>query len=568
MKWIPCAAHLMNLVVSSSLVHVKNLIKRAAILVRYFKKSSILTDDLLKTVAKLQNDPNHDEISDYTSLKQRNNTRWNSVYDMIFSLVQNKVAIIELLGEKTVANLPNKGKHLKNWKVNLKEEQWESLNELKDILLPFKMFTKTMSLKSRPSISMLLPLITKLIRDLESQPVVTFSPCVKKVVSSLSIQIKKRFEYLDDPLFLQATLMDPSTKGFLSEIFKTEKQSFIVSADAWCKKNDIQLEIATAIDDGSWLQDKLIPTNSPTSLLLDTRWRLGFAYLPRDILSHFNNSEHPLHYKSLYVKYCGIPAASVEVERLWSRAGQIYSDKRNRMSDETLSCELFLKMNNKIQDSGKAQFNSQINDFKTVNTSDLSNTLLSTGMKKVFLPSEGVDEEDAADASDIDCQGDQELQLIVEEENDLSECDFESERSSEEEADFWGRSKAPKNFNNNIHKLLSNKRKRTDTVAPLANEARQKRMKRTNQVRWIPQLGDFVSVAYEEDCKCNLGLTACKCENVWFQGTVISDLIYDTEKILGRNIAGFNVKFHHTEDDYDHVEFEKGGTNERWVLNA
>jgi hypothetical protein len=468
MHWIPCAAHLMNLVVSGSLINVKNLIKRAAILVRYFKKSSKLTDKLLKKVGEFQ--------TEYTSLKQRNNTRWNSVYEMIDSLVKNRRAIEheDLLGKKTNNQNLRNAKELKNNKVNLKNEQWESLIHLKDILLPFKIFTKMMSVNSRPSISMLLPLITKLFSQLETLDTTPFSPLIKKVVSSLSSQLVKRFDYLKDPIFLQATLIDPATKSWLPENhFLTEKQDFILKADNWCKHNNNDvLENETQETSTSWFAQKT-SINSPTSILLDSRWKFGSGYAPSDVLAYFDNSEHPSYFKSLYIMYCGIPAASVEVERLWSRAGQIYSDKRNRMFDQTLSCELFLKMNYKVNIPSNNGSDSRILDFKNPNAYSFE-ALAQTELQKIFPCSKFSEVvETGDDASEIDCENDEELKLLVEEEDHLSECDTENSCDADE-LDFWGRSNAPKNFNNNLTLLSSQKRKRADSTTSFSPEAKKK----------------------------------------------------------------------------------------------
>src|SRR4051794_8143571 len=84
MKWVPCGAHLMNLVVNSGLKLVANLIDRASYLVRFFKKSVQMNDLLVSTHQALTSDD-----SNFPTLKQRNNTRWNSVYDMLHSLSSN-----------------------------------------------------------------------------------------------------------------------------------------------------------------------------------------------------------------------------------------------------------------------------------------------------------------------------------------------------------------------------------------------------------------------------------------------------------------------------------------------
>lgn len=98
-----------------------------------------------------------------------------------------------------------------------------------------------------------------------------------------------------------------------------------------------------------WFSFALADIDSPTTSLLASRWRSGFNNKSStEVLTYFNNSERPDYYKSLYVQVCGIVAASVEVERLWSLAGHIFSVKRNRMHDNTLANELFLKTNLKV----------------------------------------------------------------------------------------------------------------------------------------------------------------------------------------------------------------------------
>ncbi len=41
-------------------------------------------------------------------------------------------------------------------------------------------------------------------------------------------------------------------------------------------------------------------------------------------------------------------AASVDVERLWSQAGNIVTDRRNRLMEEKLTAELFVKFNKDV----------------------------------------------------------------------------------------------------------------------------------------------------------------------------------------------------------------------------
>jgi len=85
---------------------------------------------------------------------------------------------------------------------------------------------------------------------------------------------------------------------------------------------------------------------------------------------------------------------------------------------------------------------------------------------------------------------------------------------------------------------------------------------RINSVLWFPAIDDKVLIAYPNDCRCRKSLIDCVCMNVWFPGTVESELIYDREK----KCYGFNVIFDEGGDD--HVEWDKGGKNARWLLSG
>lgn len=161
---------------------------------------------------------------------------------------------------------------------------------------------------------------------------------------------------------------------------------------------------------------------SPTAYLLNSRWKHTLDdYSAHNVSIYFENSEFPSHFKSLYALCCGIPAASVEVERLWSRAGQIFSERRNRMFDQTLSCELFLKMNAgiiQIQRRGNENI-SYINPLAKLQP--MSPVEVALAIEDEIFP---ILEED--DASDIDCSDDEELKRLVEEEDNLYDSEDES----------------------------------------------------------------------------------------------------------------------------------------------
>ena len=193
-----------------------------------------------------------------------------------------------------------------------------------------------------------------------------------------------------------------------------------MKVDQWVNQNEIQ----KISDKDEWFGDTLSPNNSPTTALLVARWRHGFSSSsPKDVLAYFDNTDNPIHYRSLYVEFCGIIAASVEVERLWSKAGQIFSDKRNRMKDETLSRELFLKMNRKVPTPEKHK--SHVEDFKKIKISELSLNIQPSDIEKAFGDIVEVIQQAEDDASEIDCEEDEDLKEIVHEAEE-----FDSEEAS------------------------------------------------------------------------------------------------------------------------------------------
>jgi len=99
------------------------------------------------------------------------------------------------------------------------------------------------------------------------------------------------------------------------------------------------------------------------------------------------------------------------------------------------------------------------------------------------------------------------------------------------------------------------------------NEARKKKCIRNMKFfsDWVPVKGDVVVVAFPGDCKCGKvnEIRKCVCKNIWWDGQVVSSLIYDRKK----KVHGFNVDF--DDGDSDHVEYyaDEPGKNDRWVVN-
>jgi hypothetical protein len=144
-------------------------------------------------------------------------------------------------------------------------------------------------------------------------------------------------------------------------------------------------------------------------------------------------------YRFCYIQFCGIVAASVDVERLWSQAGNIVTDQRNRLMDAKFAAELFVKFN---KDVPLIQANGPFQQMQLDLSKLFENNVLPP-VEPTFpiqveqeIENESVDEE----WSDEEMRG---LAQEVEEEFAMANVD-----------PYWSNSDATKHFGNSIKELL------------------------------------------------------------------------------------------------------------------
>lgn len=154
-----------------------------------------------------------------------------------------------------------------------------------------------------------------------------------------------------------------------------------------------------------------------------------------------------------YILFCGIVAASVDVERLWSSAGNIMNDKRNRLMENHLACELFIKFNRHISTLPQPR----ARDLKINVSSLLDNT-------KPFIAAETIVDLQAQDQQFQDEAEDEENEKAEDEDEESSYDDPElailaeefDEEAKATEADFsWSRSSASKHFGNALEEIMN-----------------------------------------------------------------------------------------------------------------
>ena len=343
-----CFAHMLH----NSLKHsfeapeIQKLLKKIRELVKYFRFSPLKNNKLTMMQQKL----NVAQIK----LKFDVDTRWNSVYDSIERLIKSKQAIVNLgLEDLEIAELT----------LNL--EEWQEIEDLRNSLTDFKDITEILSTSQTPSISMLKPLIFIISNNILSIKEEDGDICrtIKHLIFEDFSQRIKGYQNVDDLLIL-SSLLDPRFKNmnYLTQFEKSKaqkllKEKFLLYSQKYkedpnniLEENNNQTKRVLINTDAL----KKVFTFSNTSLNQKTdEFKEINKYLNIDEL---NICEDPLcWWKENFNKFrilslvardflC-VPATSVPSERVFSKAGNIVSNKRSSLSSKFIDKLIFLAEN-------------------------------------------------------------------------------------------------------------------------------------------------------------------------------------------------------------------------------
>ena len=203
--WVPCLAHVMNLVVKNGLsdAGIESILKTHRKIVKQYRQSGLFRNGLK-------------EAGFSKVLLPDVPTRWNSVYMMVERNLQAKYCITQKLPVISEGEEPpsmNEGK--KAWKRRMTEQQWTTSSTLLALLKPILLITKCLEENELPTFSLTLPLCWSLFRHLK-----TFSssndPIIQKVASSMKDSLEKRVDnILGESMhnnYWAATFFDPRTR--------------------------------------------------------------------------------------------------------------------------------------------------------------------------------------------------------------------------------------------------------------------------------------------------------------------------------------------------------------------
>lgn len=335
-RHIPCYAHMLNLVAQKSIDKTPNLPELIAAvkrIVTWFKQCVAASDELRRE-------------SDL-KLIQDVSTRWNSTFYMIERFLKLRPAINNIINCHTSAP------------EMLNAKQMIDLTEVCEILQPIEITTREVCGEKYVTCSKVIPLTRLLtIKVTGFEPKQTIGVNLKNNVLE---EIKKRLLQTENVNTLAvATLLDPRFKNIhfqdalaCSRAIRSIKE---LISDIETNEND-QLTETRPVEEETvdiW-QDHYKLVNEKNNILSDQR----DTSMPLELQIYLktpvaNLKQNPLHLwkvlestcpnlKKISLKYLCCTATSTASERLFSKAGYLLYQQRNRLKGKHLSKLIFLQ---------------------------------------------------------------------------------------------------------------------------------------------------------------------------------------------------------------------------------
>ncbi|CAG4976870.1 unnamed protein product [Parnassius apollo] len=342
-KQIPCFAHTLNLIVQSALKEIKDITTKIKQIVELFRRSPF-SSERLKNMQKKLDEP-------LLKIKQDVSTRWNSTYDMFERVLKIKNSVMSTIA----IDYPDT--------INMTSEDIEVLDSAIEILSFFKDVTEEMSSEKNVTISEVI-LISNTLKKKCLKFLSTPHPdCILRMTQVLLNEISTRFSCIEENnIFAESTILDPRFKkyGFENEYAYSKACTNIkamagrIQIQSTCTSEPPSSSPSRKRKHSIWNEfdeqvDMIIKNINPTAGgIIEVDKYLEEPLLPRsqDPAKWWfvKKDAYPRLYK-LFLKRLCIVATSVPSERTFSKAGQVLTERRNRLSGNKVAQILFLHSN-------------------------------------------------------------------------------------------------------------------------------------------------------------------------------------------------------------------------------
>ncbi|XP_042073325.1 zinc finger BED domain-containing protein 4-like [Haplochromis burtoni] len=351
LKHAICIAHTLNLVVKKALdqtPELSDIRAKSRKIVGYFR-SSTSAKERLSVVQEQLRKPQH-------KLLQEVETRWNSTYNMLQRLFEQREPVGAALASLTTDIPP------------MSSEEFGIISECLVVLAPFNDATTELSQEKRVSGSKVIPLLTMLDHCLNEQMVEP--PSIgSSLAQKLRMLLREKLDKIQTmSIMFLATLLDPRFRklGFLSPARASEAEKRLKAECASVMRasttssstpppqpSTSQSVEAVSHGNNLWRHlDESVRQTQTQNVTADANIEVQRYMMEPNIgrledpLKYWGRQKYVYpHLYKLALTYLCTPASSVPCERVFSKAGEILSKKRNRLRPATVEKLLFLNKN-------------------------------------------------------------------------------------------------------------------------------------------------------------------------------------------------------------------------------
>lgn len=350
-RHLGCFAHTINLIVQRGLREIEPTLNKFRRIVEFFKRSSHALSKLNQTQEQMQ--------QQVLKLKIDVCTRWNSTLDMLDRLCRRREAIIS-----TLAILQHE--------IILSPTDWDIANHAISILQIFNDVTCDISAEKNVSISKVILFVSAMENHLLEFKATLPLRELQVMLEIYLKEITERFKNLENnELVAQATLLDPRFKkyGFTNinkannavELLKSKIKLFRDESVNVNKSEEINKSVQLEESEDSRQKSSMlwksfdekvnkirVPSNPTAAAILEIDKYMAEPLIDRHedplLWWYQRKNIYPKLYALVQRRLC-ITATSVPCERIFSKTGQIVSERRNRLKSSKISEIIFLHVN-------------------------------------------------------------------------------------------------------------------------------------------------------------------------------------------------------------------------------
>ncbi|KAB5526077.1 hypothetical protein PHYPO_G00147550 [Pangasianodon hypophthalmus] len=344
---LPCMADSLQLAVAEGVMSqrsIADLIASGRRIVGHFKHS-LLAYSRLQSIQKQLGQP-------IKRLQQDVPTRWKSTVYMLQSLLEQKRALCAYGADYDLPSM-------------FTGSQWKLVENMISLLVPFEELTQQIS-SSTASAADVIPSIRALTRLLEKTAETDHG--VKTLKATLLEAVQKRFRDIEsERLYSIATILDPRHKDrYFPHALKPQIRGLL--SDVLATGLEQQDGEASLAESGTEPPEKVPRTGSlhamyaelldgdrehggsdiSSSVSLQLNLYLSEPVIPQSgqplVFWQNNKSRFPALAQAARTYLCA-PCTSVDSERLFSTAGNIIDEKRNKLSAKNAEMLIFIKKN-------------------------------------------------------------------------------------------------------------------------------------------------------------------------------------------------------------------------------